>query len=82
MKRQGNFSEINMQFSGKTNLRVNKLFRHNLTGAAFHNIFDLACAHVNGFRNLFMRQPVNEPKMHDSPVPFVMDALRYEPINF
>jgi hypothetical protein len=48
MKREGNFHEEIMQFSGKTDFREYRI-RHNTAGAAFHDIFDLARRHFNRF---------------------------------
>ena len=74
MKREGNFHEEIMQFSGKTDFREDRI-RHNTAGAAFHDVFDLARRHFNRFGYALIGKTVNEPQVHDAPVPFIVDLL-------
>jgi hypothetical protein len=74
MKREGNFHEEIMQFSGKTNFSE-CFFRNNTAGAAFHNVFDLSRRHFHDFRNLFIGVTVNQLHFHDSAVPFGVDVF-------
>jgi hypothetical protein len=74
MKREGNFHEEIMQFSGKTDFREYRI-RHYTAGAAFHNVFDLARRHFHDFRDFLIGKTVNQLHAHDSTVSFGVDVF-------
>lgn len=74
MKREGKLSEKDVQFSGKTDFSE-CFIRHNVSGAAFHDVFDLARRHFNRFGYTLIGKTVNEPQVHDASVPFVVYLL-------
>ena len=74
MKRQGIFSEKDMQFSGKADFRE-CFIRKDMTGAAFHNVFDLTRRHFNNLRDFLIGVTVNQFHAHDFPVSFGVDVF-------
>ena len=81
MKREGNFHEESMQFSGKTDFGEYCVRKQN-AGTAFHNVFDLPIRHRHFFGYSFVSVTVHKPHPHYIAVFLIVDMLINPALDF